>query len=38
MAVFLGIGFLVLGLVGWLLIMRKQVLQCSICRAVVSAS
>jgi hypothetical protein len=34
----LGLAFLVSGLLGWLLIMKKQVLQCNVCRAVVNAA
>lgn len=34
----LGIGFFVSGLLGWLLVMRKRVLQCDVCGAVVNAS
>ncbi len=37
-ALALGIASFVGGLLGWLLVMRKRVLQCSVCRAVVSAS
>jgi hypothetical protein len=33
-----GIGFLVGGLLGWLLVMKKQILQCNRCGAVVAAS
>jgi len=34
----LGIAFFVSGLLGWLLIMKKRVLQCSVCGAVINAS
>jgi hypothetical protein len=37
-AVFLGIAFFVGGLLGWLLVMKKRVLQCSVCGAIVNAS
>jgi hypothetical protein len=37
-AISLGVAFFVGGLLGWLLVMRKRVLQCSVCGAVVSAS
>jgi hypothetical protein len=37
-AIGLGIVSFVGGLLGWLLVMRKRVLQCSLCRAVVNAS
>lgn len=37
-AVFLGVCSFVGGLLGWLLVMRKRVLQCSLCSAVISAS
>ncbi|MGH9583086.1 MAG: hypothetical protein ACRD4O_09150 [Bryobacteraceae bacterium] len=37
-AIVLGIGSFVGGLLGWLLVMRKRVLQCSLCRAVINAS
>jgi hypothetical protein len=37
-AIFMGISSFVGGLLGWLLVMRKRVLQCSLCRAVVNAS
>ena len=36
--IFLGLACLVGGLLGWLLIMRKKVLQCTYCGAVVAAS
>jgi hypothetical protein len=36
--IFVALGFLVMGLLGWLLVMKKQVLQCSICGAVVNAT
>lgn len=32
------VAFFVGGLLGWLLVMRKRVLQCSVCGAVVNAS
>lgn len=34
----MGVGFLVFGLLGWLLVMKKRVLKCSYCGAVISAS
>ncbi|MGO9590839.1 MAG: DUF805 domain-containing protein [Candidatus Acidiferrales bacterium] len=37
-AVLSSVGFLIVGLVGWLLVMRKRVLQCSECSATVNAS
>jgi len=37
-AVVLGISSFVGGLLGWLLVMRKRVLQCNVCSAVVNAS
>jgi hypothetical protein len=37
-SVALGIGFLISGLLGWLLVMKKRVLKCNYCGAVVSAS
>jgi len=37
-AVAMGIASFVGGLLGWLLVMRKSVLQCSVCSAVVNAS
>ena len=37
-AIVLGITSFVGGLLGWLLVMKKRVLQCSVCRATVSAS
>jgi hypothetical protein len=37
-AAFFGIASFVGGLVGWLLVMKKRVLQCSFCGAVVNAS
>ncbi len=37
-AIVLGIASFVGGLLGWLLVMRKRVLQCSVCRAIVNAS
>ncbi|MEX1025577.1 MAG: hypothetical protein WD226_10935, partial [Planctomycetota bacterium] len=33
-----GVAFLTSGLLGWLLVMKKKVLQCSSCNAVVAAS
>ena len=36
--IFLGLASLVAGLLGWLLIMKKEILQCSYCGAVVAAS
>jgi len=33
-----GVAFFVSGLLGWLLVMKKRVLQCEVCGAVVSAS
>jgi hypothetical protein len=33
--VFLGIAAFVSGVIGWLLIMKKQILVCNVCRAVV---
>ncbi len=33
-----GVFFMVGGLLGWLLVMKKQVLQCNLCNAVVNAS
>ncbi|MGA2219226.1 MAG: hypothetical protein ABSG51_14120 [Terracidiphilus sp.] len=33
-----GITFFVSGLLGWLLVMRKRILQCNVCGAVVNAS
>jgi hypothetical protein len=33
-----GIAFFVSGLLGWLLVMKKRVLQCDVCGAVVNAS
>jgi hypothetical protein len=38
LAIALGIGSFVGGLLGWLLVMKKRVLQCSVCGATVSAS
>jgi hypothetical protein len=35
---YLGITFFVSGLLGWLLVMRKRILQCDVCGAVVTAS
>lgn len=37
-AILLFVGFLIFGLIGWLLVMKKRVLQCSECRATVNAS
>lgn len=37
-AVAMGVSFFVGGLLGWLLVMRKRVLQCDFCGAVVNAS
>lgn len=37
-AIFCAIASFVGGLLGWLLVMKKRVLQCSVCRATVSAS
>ncbi len=37
-AIFLGIASMVGGLLGWILVMKKQVLQCNLCNAVVNAS
>jgi hypothetical protein len=37
-AILLGVASFVGGLLGWLLIMKKRVLQCSVCSATVSAS
>ena len=37
-AVFVGVFSLVSGLLGWLLVMKKKVLQCNACGAVISAS
>jgi hypothetical protein len=34
----IGVAFIVSGLLGWLLVMKKQVLQCNVCGAVVNAS
>jgi hypothetical protein len=33
-----GVAFFVSGLLGWLLVMKKQILQCSICGAAVNAA
>jgi hypothetical protein len=38
LAIFLAVSSFVGGLLGWLLVMRKRVLQCSLCNAVVNAS
>jgi hypothetical protein len=37
-AIFLGLAFFVGGLLGWLLVMKKKVLECSTCGAVINAS
>jgi hypothetical protein len=37
-AIMLGIASFVSGLLGWLLVMKKRVLQCSVCRATISTS
>jgi hypothetical protein len=37
-AIALGVASFVGGLVGWLLVMKKRVLQCSVCGAIVNAS
>ncbi len=37
-AIFWGVLFFVSGLLGWLLVMKKRVLQCDLCGAVVNAS
>jgi hypothetical protein len=37
-AIFFGIASFVGGLIGWLLVMKKKVLECDACNAVVSAS
>jgi hypothetical protein len=37
-AIFFGIASFVGGLIGWLLVMKKQVLECNTCKAVVNAS
>lgn len=37
-AVILGVTSFVSGLLGWLLVMKKHVLQCSVCKAVTNAS
>ena len=36
--IMVGAGFLVAGLLGWLLVMKKQILRCTHCQAVVAAS
>jgi hypothetical protein len=36
--IFFGIASFVGGLIGWLLVMKKQVLECNVCQAVVNAS
>ena len=38
LALVIGIACFVGGLLGWLLVMKKRVLQCSVCKATVSAS
>jgi hypothetical protein len=38
LAIVLGVAFFVAGLLGWLLVMKKRVLQCSVCGAVINAS
>lgn len=37
-AILFGVGSFVGGLVGWLLVMKKSVLECGVCKAVVNAS
>jgi hypothetical protein len=37
-SIFMGLAFLVSGLLGWLLVMKKQILQCNVCSAVVNAA
>ncbi len=37
-AIALGVASFVGGIIGWLLVMKKRVLQCSVCMAVVNAS
>lgn len=37
LTVFMGIGAMVFGLLGWLLIMKKKVLECNVCQATVNA-
>ena len=37
-AIFCGVASFVGGLIGWLLVMKKRVLQCSVCGAIVNAS
>ena len=37
-AIFMGLVSFVGGLLGWLLVMKKQVLECNTCKAVVNAS
>ena len=37
-SIFIGLAFFVSGLLGWLLIMKKQILQCNVCGAVVNAA
>ncbi len=37
-AIILGVTSFVAGLLGWLLVMKKRVLQCSVCEATVNAS
>lgn len=36
--VFVGLAFFVSGLLGWLLVMKKQILQCDACGAAVNAA
>ena len=36
--IFIGVAFFVSGLLGWLLVMKKQILQCNVCGAVVNAA
>jgi hypothetical protein len=38
LAIIIGVPSFVGGLLGWLLVMKKRVLQCSVCGAVISAS
>jgi hypothetical protein len=38
MSALLGISSFVAGLLGWLLIMKKRILKCSVCGAVINAS
>ena len=37
-SILIAIAFFVSGLLGWLLIMKKQILQCNVCGAVVNAA